>query len=105
MIGMFFTLPFTLSVRTETKTDGRVAITYVDDSTTYKGRFDPGGKSRNFINDKVGFIADNNFFCSADCPVEEGDRINFTATDYDVISVVDPFDLTHHLELTIQKVR
>ena len=104
MISMFFTTPFTLSVRTETKTTGRVAITYVPDSTTYMGRFDPDNKSRAYLNDKLSFVGGNSFFCASACPVEEGDRINFNAQDYEVLSVVNPFSKSHHLELIIDKV-
>ena len=103
MISMFFTTPFTLNVRTETKTTGRNAITYVPNGTTYMGRFDPNNKSRAFQNDKLSFIGGNDFFCGPDCPAEEGDRINFNAQDWDVLSAINPFSKSHHLELIISK--
>jgi len=104
MITRLFNQAFTLYAKTETKTTGRVVTTYVEVSD-YMGRYDPGAAGRTFLNDKITYIAANNFFCPGDVPVSDGDQIEFNSTRYEVLSVVNPFSKSHHLELLINEVK
>jgi len=95
---------FTVHKKTQTKVGPRMKDSWTD-SQQYFGRYDPSVATLTFLNSKTTYVKQNNFFCGAAVDVVEGDRLSFQNRTFDVISVVNPFNANHHLEILIEEIR
>lgn len=101
-IGKYFTQTWEIFSKTRAKVNGVNKETLVSQGTV-KGRLDPGGSTFNFITLRETFEFTDILFCEVNSNITVDKVMEWNGTQYDVVSVVDPLTMSHHLEVLLNR--
>lgn len=103
MIDNYFTGGIFVHKRNETRSpDGGVAVTYAE-GVEILGRIRFLSGSDRIMGDKDTYISDHRLYCGTSVGVSEGDRVEFSGKEYDVVAVNNVMNMGGHLQVELKK--
>lgn len=97
-IQRFYNQEFTVKVRTETVTKGKVSRGY-SSGIVYKGAVFTPGIIRTVRFDKQDFVIGRNLYCAVSTAINMGDIVSIDSIEYDVVHKQDTNNNNHHLKI------
>lgn len=104
MISDYYKTDFTISTRSEAKTDGRLVVTYTPIATVYKCALFQSKSQRTVRFGKQDYIIDYNIYFDPSIAINLGDKVSISGSDYYVVSILDTNNIGHHKKVGITKV-
>jgi len=101
MLENYYVDSFTVKRPTETKTNGVIKTTFVE-SEIKKGKIDPLSSAVIYENGAQRVMISHKIFASIKEDIKEKDVIVYGNKQFNVVEVLNPFSLGHHIEALLQ---
>jgi hypothetical protein len=101
-IENYYKSSFTLKRKTRATTSGGVSKETLSDIATFSGIIDPAGSMFNFRALREEYDFTDTLFCGIE-DIRVDDIVDYDGTQYNVVSVINPMNRNHHLELLLKR--
>lgn len=103
MIESYFTGGIVVKKRTESRGPGGEVIVTYGQPSEIQGRIRFLSGSDRIMGDKETYISDHRLYCGASVDISNGDRVEFSGEEFDVVAVNDVMNFGEFLQVELNK--